>query len=62
MLASKLLEIGKSLLTGDHRDGDANIEGRASDAVSWMQKAFGLADRLDETVTVGATELKVGSV
>ncbi|KAI0318005.1 meiosis protein SPO22/ZIP4 like-domain-containing protein [Amylostereum chailletii] len=58
LLASKLLEIGKSLLSGDRRSGDGTIEDVAHEAVPWLQKAFGLADQLDETTTVGATELK----
>jgi hypothetical protein len=29
--------------------------------VRWLQKAFSLAEHLDDTLTVGAVELKVGS-
>jgi Meiosis protein SPO22/ZIP4 like len=60
LLASKVLEIGRSLLTGCGRDNGKKIDTRAEEAVSWLQKAFSLAERLDDTLTAGATELKVG--
>jgi hypothetical protein len=60
MLASKILEIGKYLLSGDNRN-ERPVEERAEAAVPWIQNAFGLAERLDEMTAVGVAELKVGS-
>ncbi|KAI0045733.1 hypothetical protein FA95DRAFT_1596662 [Auriscalpium vulgare] len=58
LLASKLLEIGRSLLTGGTRPSENDTDTRAREAVRWMQKAFALAEQLDDTVTAGAAELK----
>ena len=58
MLASKLLEICKSLLVGDNRNGQS-LEDRAEEAVPWARKAFALADQLDELTVAGLVELKV---
>ncbi|KAI0248099.1 hypothetical protein BJV78DRAFT_1132012, partial [Lactifluus subvellereus] len=58
LLASKVLEIGRSLLTGGGRDNEKKIEARAEEAVTWLQKAFSLAEHLDDTLTAGAAELK----
>ena len=60
LLASKVLQIGKSLLISEGRDYDSKIEARAEDAVMWLQKAFTLAEPLDDTLTAGAVDLKVG--
>jgi len=57
LLASKVLEIGRSLLTGGGRD-NKKIDARAEEAVTWLQKAFSLAEHLDDTLTAGAAELK----
>ncbi|KAI0271679.1 hypothetical protein BC834DRAFT_922404 [Gloeopeniophorella convolvens] len=62
LLASKVLEIGRSLLAGGSRDNEQKIDARAEEAVKWMQKAFSLAEHLDDTMTAGAAELKVGVV
>jgi hypothetical protein len=60
-LASKVLEIGRSLLTGGAQDVQRKVDTRAEEAVIWLQKAFSLAEHLDDTLTTGAAELKVGS-
>jgi hypothetical protein len=60
-LASKVLEIGRSLLTVGAQDGEKKSDARAEEAVRWLQKAFSLAEHLDDTLTAGAAELKVGS-
>lgn len=61
LLVSKVLEIGRSHLNGVARDRDKKIDTRAEEAVRWLQKAFSLAEHLDDTLTAGAVELKVGS-
>jgi hypothetical protein len=58
-LASKVLQIGRSLLISEGRDNDSKIDARAEEAVKWLQKAFSLAEHLDDTLTVGAVDLKV---
>ncbi|KAF8480818.1 hypothetical protein DFH94DRAFT_691907 [Russula ochroleuca] len=58
LLASKVLEIGRSLLTGSAQDGQRKVDTRAEEAVRWLQKAFSLAEHLDDTLTAGAAELK----
>ncbi|KAI0063230.1 hypothetical protein BV25DRAFT_1899548 [Artomyces pyxidatus] len=58
LLASKLLEIGRSLLTGATRGTENDDDTRAKEAVKWIQKAFTLAEQLDDNVTAGAAELK----
>jgi len=60
-LASKVLEIGRSFLSDGARDKERKIDARAEDAVRWLQKAFSLAEHLDDTLTAGAVELKVRS-
>ena len=60
-MASKVLEIGRSLLIGGAQDGERKVDARAEEAVKWLQKAFSLAEHLDDTLTAGAAELKVGS-
>lgn len=57
LLASKVLQIGKSLLISEGRD-DSKIDARAEEAVKWLQKAFSLAEHLDDTLTAGAVDLK----
>lgn len=61
LLASKILEIGRSLLTGGAQDGERKLDTRPEEAVMWLQKAFSLAEHLDDTLTAGAVELKVRS-
>ncbi|KAN0121444.1 hypothetical protein V8E52_003340 [Russula decolorans] len=58
LLASKILEIGRSLLTGGAQDGERKVDTRPEEAVMWLQKAFSLAEHLDDTLTAGAAELK----
>ncbi|KAI9460127.1 hypothetical protein BJY52DRAFT_1222744 [Lactarius psammicola] len=60
LLASKVLRIGKSILISEDRDNDPKIDARAEEAVKWLQKAFSLAEHLDDTLTAGAADLKVG--
>jgi hypothetical protein len=60
LLASKVLQIGRSLLIGEGRAKDPKIEARAEEAVKWLQKAFSLAEHLDDNLTAGAVDLKVG--
>ncbi|KAH9075682.1 hypothetical protein EDB83DRAFT_2218480 [Lactarius deliciosus] len=57
LLASKVLQIGKSLLISEGRD-ESKIDARAEEAVKWLQKAFSLAEHLDDTLTAGAVDLK----
>lgn len=61
LLASKILEIGRSLLTGGAQDGERKVDTRPEEAVMWLQKAFSLVEHLDDTLTAGTTELKVRS-
>jgi len=65
LLASRILGIGKGILKATSRvsaDGlappaDAK---RAQDAVKWIQKAFALIDKMEDTATAGVVELKRG--
>ncbi|TFY60989.1 hypothetical protein EVG20_g7223 [Dentipellis fragilis] len=59
LLAAKLLDIGRSLLAGKARNNAASSEDmKAQEAVKWMQKAFSIAEQLDDMVTAGSMELK----
>ncbi|THH12968.1 hypothetical protein EW146_g7196 [Bondarzewia mesenterica] len=59
LLASKLLHIGKSLLTGGSRSKETTSEEtKAPEAVKWLQKSFALAEQLDDTVIAGSAQLK----
>ncbi|KAF9007848.1 hypothetical protein BDQ17DRAFT_1237313, partial [Cyathus striatus] len=58
LLAFKLHQIGKSVLKGtDKQEGHG-----AADAVGWLQKAFSMADQLEDTAAPGVTELKVYNI
>jgi hypothetical protein len=52
LLASKFHQIGKAML----KEPDST---RPGDVVSWLQKAFSLADQLEDAVAPGVVELKV---
>ena len=56
---SKVLGVGRPLLISEGRDNDSKIDARAEEAVEWLQKAFSLAEHLDDTLTRDAG-LKVG--
>ncbi|KAF7340474.1 hypothetical protein MVEN_01967700 [Mycena venus] len=56
-LACKLHDIGKSVLKTQATAGEAGTEGL--EAVSWLQKAFAIADKLDDSATHAAPELKI---
>ena len=48
------------MLTGRYRNREtAPEEAKAPEAVKWLQKAFALAEHLDDTVTAGSAQLKV---
>lgn len=55
-----MLQIGRSLLISEGRANDPKIEARAEEAVKWLQKAFSLAEPLDDNLAAGAVDLKVG--
>ncbi|KAJ7233617.1 meiosis protein SPO22/ZIP4 like-domain-containing protein [Mycena haematopus] len=55
-LARKLHDIGKSVLK-TQADSEAGTEGL--EAVTWLQKAFAIADKLDDATAHGAAELKI---
>jgi hypothetical protein len=55
-LACKLHDIGKSVLK---TQGDAEAGTEGPEAVTWLQKAFAVADKLDDSAAHGAPELKV---
>jgi hypothetical protein len=60
MLATKLLDIGKSILrTCYEGSNSAPEEGKAHDAIRWMQKAFFVIEPLDCTTNAELRELKV---
>jgi hypothetical protein len=55
LLAAKLLEIGKSVLSNkDIGDGVSTL-----DAVKWLQKAFAIIEKLEDSATPGPGQLKV---
>ncbi|KAK7007973.1 meiosis protein SPO22/ZIP4 like-domain-containing protein [Favolaschia claudopus] len=56
LLACKFHDIGKSVLKRQ-ADGEACAEG--SEAITWLQKAFAIADKLDESTVHSAPELKI---
>ncbi|KAJ8589076.1 SPO22-domain-containing protein [Rhizopogon salebrosus TDB-379] len=59
MLATKLLDIGKSILrTCYEGSNSAPEEGKAHDAIRWMQKAFFVIEPLDCTTNTELRELK----
>ncbi|KAJ6505545.1 hypothetical protein C8R45DRAFT_1209240 [Mycena sanguinolenta] len=55
-LARKLHDIGKSVLK-TRADSEAGTEGL--EAVTWLQKAFAIADKLDDATAYDAAELKI---
>ncbi|KAJ7088423.1 meiosis protein SPO22/ZIP4 like-domain-containing protein [Mycena belliarum] len=55
-LASKLHEIGKSVLKAQ---AGAAAGSDAPEAIPWLQKAFAIVDRLDEAAGLGIPELKI---
>lgn len=55
LLAYKLHQIGKSLL----KEPSAEDGTKPADAVEWLQKAFSMADQLDDTAGSGVVELKI---
>lgn len=66
-MASRILGIGKEILKTSSRvsaDGlvppaDAK---RAQDAVKWIQRAFSLIEKMEDTDTAGVVDLKVCAV
>jgi len=55
LLAFKLHQIGKSLLKEPSlEDGSKTV-----DAVQWLQKAFSIADKVDDTAALSIAELKI---
>lgn len=60
-VASKLLEIGRSLLSSDGHREEGLEPGKASSlqAVEWLQKAFTVAEPLEDMETPGSAEVKV---
>ncbi|TDL22344.1 hypothetical protein BD410DRAFT_821261 [Rickenella mellea] len=62
MLASKILEIGKAIMKNPSRpsvDTDGGVDAKkAFDAVKWIQKAFYLVEKMEDTATPGTSELK----
>jgi len=56
LLASKLHHIGRSFL----KDSSLSDDVKPVDAVQWLQRAFSVADQLEDTTTSGMAELKVG--
>ena len=61
-LASKLLEIGKSLLRSPTEKRPSVEPGRAQDSVKWIQRAFSLMESVESAETLEITELKVFSL
>jgi len=60
ILATKLLDIGKSILRSCYDDsGSAPEESKAQDAIRWMQKAFSVIEPLDCSTNAELAELKV---
>ncbi|KAG1741872.1 meiosis protein SPO22/ZIP4 like-domain-containing protein, partial [Suillus paluster] len=58
-LATKLLDIGKSLLRSCYQDSkSAPEDSKASDAIRWMQKAFSVIEPLDCATNTELAELK----
>ena len=60
-LASKLLKIGKSVLlcNGHLEEGMESEKTSSPQAVEWLQKAFTVAEPLEEIEAPGAAEVKV---
>lgn len=56
LLASKLHQIGRSFL----KDSSFPDDFRPVDAVQWLQRAFSVADKLEDAKASGMAELKVG--
>lgn len=54
LLAYKFHQIGRSFLTQSNEEGST-----PSDAIQWLQRAFLIADQLEDTTAPGVPELKV---
>jgi hypothetical protein len=66
-LASKILDIGKSGLRSSMRPGvveapQIHDASKIHESIRWMQRAFALTERSDDSATSGMAELKVGHV
>ena len=61
MVASKLLEVGKSLLLDESSQG-RTLESRATEAIPWIQKSYGMIDALNDETVAGLAEMKVRNV
>lgn len=66
-LAAKILEIGKGIMKSTSRTSERDASGitdakRAVDAVKWIQKAFALVEKMEDTATPGIPDLKVKAV
>lgn len=59
LLASKILEIGQSMLKSVSRGPRDADSAECQRAVQWIQKAFAMAEQLADTATPGVAELKV---
>ncbi|KAG2129719.1 meiosis protein SPO22/ZIP4 like-domain-containing protein, partial [Suillus bovinus] len=57
-LATKLLDIGKSLLRSCYQDSKLTEESKANEAIRWMQKAFAVIEPLDCVTNAKLAELK----
>ena len=63
-MAAKILEIGRSILKVSARTSKEDTSGvtdakTAQDAVKWIQKAFALIEKMEDTASPGMAELKV---
>ncbi|OJA21094.1 hypothetical protein AZE42_07730 [Rhizopogon vesiculosus] len=59
MLATKLLDIGKSLLRSCYEDSKSAVEAsKVHEAIRWMQKAFSVIEPLDCATNIELAELK----
>ncbi|EJD04521.1 uncharacterized protein FOMMEDRAFT_146421 [Fomitiporia mediterranea MF3/22] len=63
LLASKIMEIGKSILRASARVQGESSAGlvdakRALDAIKWLQKAFTLVEKMEDSESAGVSEVK----
>ena len=58
-MANKLLEIGKASLRAAENDVSPPESTRSSESVKWLQSAFNIIERSDETDFAGIAVLKV---
>ena len=60
VLAASILDIGKVSLRAASKYAEKDTDGKkASEAIEWIQSAFAIVEKLENSVTPGLKDLKV---